>query len=171
MDRKWFAALLIPWLLLLSLHAGAVEYALPDLDGKLQSLKQYRGKWVIVNYWATWCGTCKKELPDLVAFHQRNKERGAVVVGVNFEDITTERLREYVTRHAMPFLVLRSELVPVTPLGRVPALPTTYIIDPNGKVVAGEVGLVTTEQLEEYIEQKKSLPEYTSQTPRHEGDV
>ncbi|MDH5735606.1 MAG: TlpA family protein disulfide reductase, partial [Gammaproteobacteria bacterium] len=54
-------------LLLAGMQAQAVDYRLPDLDGQMQSLEQYRGKWLIVNYWATWCTTCLKELPDLVS--------------------------------------------------------------------------------------------------------
>ena len=61
MNRTW-QTLLASWLLLTASQAGAVDYALPDMDGQLQSLDQYQGKWVIVNYWATWCGTCLKEL-------------------------------------------------------------------------------------------------------------
>lgn len=170
MSRKW-SLLLVPVLLLIASQVRAVEYVLPDLDGKLRSFEQYRGKWVIVNYWATWCGTCRLELPDLVDFHQRNKERDAMVVGINFEEISASELKAFVSENAMPFPVLRSEPIPVTPLGPVPALPTTYIIDPNGKVVAGEVGLVSVKQLEAYIEQKKASPEYAEQASGQEGDV
>ena len=79
---KWiFSALFI---LVLATEARAVDYELPDTNGQIQSLDQYKGKWLIVNYWATWCGTCMKELPDLVAMHESNKDKDIVVVGVNF---------------------------------------------------------------------------------------
>ena len=155
MNRKWFA-LLIPALLLVSLQARAVEYELPDLDGQMQALDQYQGKWVIVNYWATWCGTCIKELPELAVMHEHGRNRDTVVIGINFESISHDRLKTFVADHSIPYPVLRSEPVPVTPLGRVPALPTTYIIDPAGKVVAGETGLVTRKNLEDYIAGKKT---------------
>lgn len=141
-------------LLLTASQAGAVSYELPDINGQMQSLDQYRGKWVIVNYWATWCGTCKKELPDLVSLHEGNKDRDIVVVGVNFESIDNDKLKAFVAEQSIPYPVLRSEPVPVTALGKVPALPTTYIIDPEGRVVAGEVGLVTRQNIEDYINQQ-----------------
>jgi len=154
---KWvFSTVFFAFLLLvIATEARAVDYELPDTDGQMQSLDQYKGKWVIVNYWATWCGTCMQELPELINFYENNKDDGAVVVGVNFESIETKALNAFVADRSIPYKVLRTEPVKDTPLGPVPALPTTYIIDPDGKVVAGEIGIVTRENLETYIAQKK----------------
>ena len=155
MNRTW-QIILATLLLLTASQAGAVDYELPDMEGQMQSLDQYQGKWVIVNYWATWCGTCMKELPDLVSMHENNKDKDIVVVGVNFESISSDQLKAFVAEQSIPYPVLRSEPVPVTAIGKVPALPTTYIIDPDGKVVAGEVGLVSRQNLEDYIAGKKA---------------
>ena len=142
-------------LFVISFQSVAVEYQLPDTEGQIQSLDQYKGKWVIVNYWATWCSTCMKEMPELISFHENNKDSGAVVVGINFESIERKNLKEFVSDKAIPYTVLSTEPVRVTPIGKVPALPTTYIIDPEGNVVAGSVGIVTQQDLESYIAQKK----------------
>ena len=155
MNVRWQTILVI-LLLLTASQVRAVDYELPDIDGQMQSLDQYQGKWVIVNYWATWCGTCLKELPDLVSLHEDNKDKDIVVVGVNFESIGNDQLKAFVAEQSIPYTVLRSEPVPVTAIGKVPALPTTYIIDPDGKIVAGEVGLVTRQNLEDYITGKKA---------------
>jgi len=148
--------ILVTLSLLTTSQVWAIDYELPDVNGQMQSLDQYQGKWVIVNYWATWCGTCMKELPDLVDLHENNKDKDIVVVGVNFETIDNEQLKSFVEKLSIPYPVLRSEPVPVTALGKVPALPTTYIIDPAGKVVAGEVGLVSRQDLEDYIASKQA---------------
>ena len=161
MYNKW-NTILFGFLLVISFQVNAVEYQLPDTDGQMQSLDQYQGKWVIVNYWATWCGTCLKELPDLVSLHEDNKDQDIVVVGVNFEAIGNDQLKAFVAEQSIPYPILRSEPVPVTAIGKVPALPTTYIIDPEGKVVAGEVGLVTQQDLEDYIAGKKAEKESAS---------
>lgn len=158
-------------LLGMSLQARAVDYELPDLDGKPQALDQYLGKWVVVNYWATWCNTCIKELPDLIALHEDNKNDEIVVVGINFETINSDRLKNFVAQHSIPYPVLRTEPVPTTPLGPVPALPTTYIINPDGVVVAGEVGIVTQQNLEEYIHEKKAAEERARITIQHEAEI
>ena len=146
------------WLLVLgcalaicSLPAAAVDYTLLDLHGRPHALDRYLGNWVVVNYWATWCTTCRREIPELVALHENGRAGGVVVIGVNFERIDDDRLEAFVAGHGIGYPVLRDEPVPVTAIGKVPALPTTYIIDPQGRVVAGEVGLVTREQLEDYI--------------------
>ena len=58
------------------LSAEPVDYSLPDLNGKMHSLADYKGKWVIVNYWATWCPPCREEIPDLVNFHEEHRKHG-----------------------------------------------------------------------------------------------
>lgn len=156
MNKSIFSAYFFSFLIMVvATEARAVDYELPDTDGQLQSLDQYKGKWVIVNYWATWCGTCMKELPELSDFHENNKNFDAVVVGINFESIERNTLKEFIGHKSIPYPVLSTEPVRNTPLGPVPALPTTYIIDPEGKVVAGEIGIVSREDLESYIAQKK----------------
>ena len=152
MSRLIFSTLL---LLILTTEVSAVDYELPDTNGQIQSLDQYKGKWLIVNYWATWCGTCMKELPELIDFH-KNNDVVAVVVGINFESIERKDLKEFVSTKTIPYTVLSTEPVKKTPIGPVPALPITYIINPEGKVVAGEIGIVTRKNLESYIAQKKS---------------
>lgn len=149
--NKWLAGLISTLLLGVCLPTHAIDYSLPDLDGRMQSLEQYRGKWVIVNYWATWCGTCRKELPELASLYEKHRNQDIVVVGINFETIGRQELKNFVAAQNIPYPVLRSEPVRRTPIGPVPALPITYILDPAGKPVAGEVGLVSRQNLEDYI--------------------
>lgn len=142
------------------LFAGAasaepVDYSLPDLQGNTHSIADYKGKWVIVNYWATWCPPCQEEIPDLVDFHDRHKDHDAVVLGVNFEDVGKEQLSSFVDSFLISYPILLSEPLASTPLGMIPGLPTTFIIAPDGSPVARQVGPVTGKQLEEYIERKK----------------
>lgn len=153
---KWvFSAFFFALLMfVIAAESRAVDYELPDTNGQIQSLDQYKGKWLIVNYWATWCGLCMEEMPELIDFHKNNKVN-AVVVGINFEQIETKKLKEFVKTKTIPYPVLSTLPVKKTPLGQVPALPTTYIVDPDGKVVAGEIGMLTREQLESYIKQKE----------------
>lgn len=132
----------------------SVDFALPDLEGKTHKLSDYRGKWVIVNYWATWCPPCLDEIPDLVDFHDRHKARDAVVIGVNFEEIATDTLTEFVDHMFISYPVLRMEPRPRTELGMVNGLPTTYIVSPEGKLVAYQEGPITAEQLDAFLHRK-----------------
>lgn len=145
----------VTFVLAAAASAEPVDYSLPDLNGKTHSIADYRGKWVIVNYWATWCPPCQEEIPELVDFHDRHKDGDAVVLGVNFEDIGAEQLTSFVDSFLISYPVLRSEPLAATPLGPIPGLPTTYIIAPDGSPVARQVGPITGEQLDEYIARKK----------------
>ncbi len=142
----------LAWLLLGSALAGPVDFALPDLDGREHRLADYRGKWVLVNYWATWCPPCLDELPELEVFYSNHKDTDAVVIGVNMEDIGTEELREFLEEQFISYPILRSPPLRATELGVVPGLPTSYLISPAGEVVARRVGPVTAKAMEAFIE-------------------
>jgi thiol-disulfide isomerase/thioredoxin len=150
----------LPVIVFLGLFAGAVwaepvDYSLPDLSGKIHSLADYRGKWVVVNYWATWCPPCQEEIPELNDFHERHQNGDAVVIGINFEDIGREQLASFVDSFLMSYPVLRSQPMLATPLGTIQGLPTTFIIAPDGSPVATQVGPITGKQLDAYIKRKK----------------
>ncbi len=142
-------------LMAMLLFGLAVEAAQPsphfvDLNGDTVNFKDYRGKWVVVNYWATWCPPCREEIPELVLFHENHKDDNAVVVGFNMEKKPPRVLSRFVDENMMSYPV-----IPMTDnmtlFGDVPGLPTTYLLDPNGKPVAMQVGQVTSDMLEEYI--------------------
>ena len=147
--------LLTALLLTAPLAAEPVDFTLDNLDGKPVSLSDFRGKWVIVNYWATWCPPCLDEIPDLVQLYEDNRDT-LVVLGVDFEEVNTEYLREFVDSHMMSYPVMHMEPLPVTPLGPVQGLPTTYIISPQGELVARQEGQVTREVIEKYIARKEA---------------
>jgi thiol-disulfide isomerase/thioredoxin len=160
--------LLTALLTALPLAAEPVDYTLEGLDGKPVSLADFRGKWVIVNYWATWCPPCLEEIPDLVQLYEDNRDT-LVVVGVDFEEVNTEYLREFVDSHFMTYPVVRSEPLPVTPLGPVLGLPTTYIISPEGERIARQEGPVTREAIESYLARKREAQGHAAAEPQNTG--
>ncbi|WP_297529325.1 TlpA disulfide reductase family protein [Thiohalobacter sp.] len=148
--------LLLPLLLLAGLAHAGIDFSLPDVEGKPRSLSEFRGKWVVVNYWATWCPPCLEEIPDLVDFHERHKDGDAVVLGINYEDIDPRRLRAFIEEYFISYPVLvSSDMAPPHPDMPVGGLPTTYIISPEGELVARQVGTVTAELLEKYLARKQ----------------
>ena len=133
--------------------ADTVDFKLPDLHGESHRLSDYRGRWVVVNYWATWCPPCLEELPELEVFHHAHSADKAVVLGVNMEDIERDELQRFVAQQFLSFPVLVAGARPQSLVGRIPALPTTFLVNPLGEVVARQVGPVTAAALERYIEQ------------------
>lgn len=129
----------------------SVDFSLLDLQGNQRSLSEFRGKWVVVNYWATWCPPCLEEMPELEVFHSNHKDKDAVVLGVNMEDVSAARLREFVGKQFLSFPILRDRPRGRTELGSVPGLPTTFLVAPDGQLVARQVGPVTIESLERLI--------------------
>lgn len=144
-------------LVLLLLCGGAVanpDFTLLDLDGKPHRLSDYRGKWVVVNYWATWCPPCLEEIPELVDFHDRHKNQDAVVLGVNMEQVSMDKLRQFVEENFVSYPVLPGSSSMST-VGPVQGLPTTYLVAPDGRLVARQVGGVTAAGIETFIKNSK----------------
>lgn len=135
-------------------NAPETDFSLPGLDGKVHNLSDYRGKWVLVNYWATWCPPCLEELPELEVFHT-GAEGKAVVLGVNMEEIDEKSLRTFVEEQFLsyPILVATARPSPDQVIEPIEGLPTSYLVTPEGEVVARQVGQITAEALRNFIEQ------------------
>ncbi len=140
--------------LLPAAQAAPVDFELPDLDGKMHRLSEYRGQWVVVNLWATWCPPCRAEIPDLVFFHDSHADEGdAMVLGINFEDAPAERVRAFLDDFLVEYPILRMEPGPRGPFGLVRGLPTTYLISPEGELVHRHTGMVNRTLLERWLKQ------------------
>jgi len=144
--RRWLLLLLFCVVPLQA--AETVSLVLPDLDGKPHDIAQYRGKWVVINYWATWCPPCIFEIPELAAFHAKHADKDAVVVGVNLESLDSALLSDFTARLGVNYPILREDMSDLSPLGRVPGLPTTYLLRPDGTLAATRHGPLTAAQLE-----------------------
>ena len=150
---------LVVWILFMlpvtpTLAAEQVAFAFPDIQGKVHTEAEYRGKWVVVNYWATSCPPCLKEIPELVAFHQRHRDRDVVLLGVDFEDISLSWLKDFMESMSMKYTVLRSDTTPQTPFGELMVLPTTFVVSPAGELVARQVGAVTAADLDAFLQRQ-----------------
>lgn len=131
--------------------AEKVDFTLNDIDGVAHKLSDYRGKWVLVNYWATWCPPCLEEIPELVHFHEEHKDKDAIVLGVNFEKVDLKKLKTFIDENFVVYPVLLSEPSPNSPLGPITGLPTSFLVSPSGELVATQVGPVTVKSIEDFI--------------------
>ncbi|KRE85309.1 hypothetical protein ASG75_06850 [Rhodanobacter sp. Soil772] len=141
--------------------AMPVQAAMPErptlhvatLDGKTFDLAAQRGKWVIVNYWATWCVPCIKEMPDISRFVAAHKN--VVAIGLAYEDSEPADIKAFLAKHPVVYPIAQVTLdQPLKDFDEPRGLPTTYLISPDGKVAKHIVGPVTEASLEGLIEAK-----------------
>lgn len=125
-------------------------FTLSNLKGEEVSLKELRGKYVLLNFWAAWCPPCRAEMPDLNKFHQENKEE-FIVVGVNLAD-KTKKVRELMNVKGYNYPILLDHNKEIGSRYRVSALPTSYFLGPQGRIKYIKRGLITAEELKKIKE-------------------
>jgi len=133
----------------------ALDFTLPDLDGKEYSLKSLRssGKIVVINFWATWCPPCRKELPDLVALSQQHKH-DLLILGITIDTPQTadvKKLRQFQTEHSLSYpILLDPESKVLKELGH-QGIPFTFIYNPQGKMASLAMDMRTREQFDRLL--------------------
>ncbi|MDH5354380.1 MAG: TlpA family protein disulfide reductase [Gammaproteobacteria bacterium] len=153
MKNKLFVLLI---LLSQSAFGQVPDMPLKKLDGTVHQLSDYQGNWIIVNYWATWCPPCIAEMPDLQDFHDKHADNGAVVIGINVETAPRELIEEFLDTYFITYPNYSAPLAQSSALGSIPGLPTTFLVSPEGKVAARQVGGVTSEMIESFIKNWKA---------------
>jgi len=131
----------------------APDFELKDANGKTVSLADYRGKVVLLNFWATWCGPCKVEIPWFVEFEQKYKDRGFAVLGVSMDDEGWEVVKPYLEKNRINYRVLVGDDKIAQSYGGVESLPTTFVLDQDGHIAGQHIGLVSKSDYENEIRQ------------------
>jgi cytochrome c biogenesis protein CcmG/thiol:disulfide interchange protein DsbE len=141
------------------------EFTLEDLNGKKISLADYKGKALLINFWATWCAPCKIETPWLVELRNQYSAQGFEILGVSMDDLDRDDpaklsgekkdIARFVQQMKMPYPVLIGGDSISKPYGGLDDLPTSFFVDRNGIVVAAQLGLTSKDEIEAKI--KKSL--------------
>lgn len=116
----------------------APDFTLNDLEDSSHTLSEYRGKVVLVDFWATWCPPCVVEIPGILKLYNEYKGKGLVVLGVSF-DTNLKRLRIFVAKNKIEYPVLINARALIK-LYKVRAIPTAYLIDRDGKIVEKFIG-------------------------------
>ena len=146
----WLAGLL---LVLMAPWAQAADFRVTDTNGKTHTLSGHKGKWVLVNYWATWCPPCLEEIPDLIALHE-NKKNNLVVIGIAMDYRSAKQVTDFAEGLFVEYPIVLGTPQIVGQIGPVQGLPTTYLYNPEGKMVAQQVGVITRAAVESYISGK-----------------
>lgn len=117
----------------------APNFILNALDGSMVTLKDFRGKVVFLNFWASWCPPCRVEMPAIETLHEKFKDKGLVVIAINSAE-SNKRVRDFIRKKGYTFLVLMDSDGSVTNDYRVRGLPATYIVDRKGNAIGRAVG-------------------------------
>jgi peroxiredoxin len=131
----------------------APEFSLQDADGRTVQLSDYRGKVVLLNFWATWCGPCKVEIPWFVEFERKHKDRGFAVVGVSMDEDGWQAVKPFVSELGINYRILLGSDSIAQLYGGVDSLPTTFVIDREGRIAAVHIGLVSKRSYEKDIDE------------------
>lgn len=144
-------ALLTAYLLLFALGAAANDFTLEDIQGKTHRLADYRGKWVLVNFWATWCPPCLEEIPELTSLHNAHHDKDLVVIGIAIDSGSNKKVADFAQAHGISYPVVMGDRKVTAQIGAVDVLPVSYLYNPKGEPANYQAGEVTRANVEAFI--------------------
>jgi peroxiredoxin len=118
----------------------APDFSLKDLKGREVEIKQFKGKVIFLNFWATWCGPCKEEMPGMEALHRQLKEKNFVMLTISVDYEGIRPVQEFINKHQYTFPVLLDPKGETLDLFEVKGIPTTFLIDKKGKMLGKAIG-------------------------------
>ncbi|HLJ14450.1 MAG TPA: TlpA disulfide reductase family protein [Bryobacteraceae bacterium] len=127
------------------------DFTLKDLSGQPWNLKEQRGKVVVLNFWATWCPPCRKEMPDLESLYQQFKSQGLVILAISDEDAA--KVKPFLAERRISYPVLLDPGRMVNELFQIQGIPKTFVYDRSGKLVAQSIDMRTRHQFLEMLAQ------------------
>jgi thiol-disulfide isomerase/thioredoxin len=129
----------------------APAWKLKDVDGKIVSSEQFKGKVVVVDFWATWCGPCREEIPGYVALQKKYAKDGLVIVGISLDEAGAKVVKPFVQKNGVGYTIVLGDDATREAFGNFEAIPTTFLIDRSGKIRDRKTGAEPTEEYEKRI--------------------
>lgn len=145
------------------------NFSFKDINGKTHQFADYRGKWVVVNYWATYCAPCVAELPALNSVAKRFKDK-VVVLGMEAGETPRGELKQFANRKKISYPVVPTQDSTMFALGLIYGVPTTFVVNPQGQIVETHMGAVTARQLQKYIRSSSKQAAASKKSHKEECD-
>jgi cytochrome c biogenesis protein CcmG/thiol:disulfide interchange protein DsbE len=136
-----------------SRRQAAPDFTLKDASGKLVHLADYKGKVVLLDFWATWCGPCKIEIPWLKDFQRQYRDKGFEVIGISMDEEGWQVVKPFVSEVGINYRIVIGDDSTAQLYGGVDALPTAFVIDREGRIAAVHVGLTSKGEIQHGIEE------------------
>jgi thiol-disulfide isomerase/thioredoxin len=135
-----------------TIGSQAPGFELADLSGKKVTLADFKGKVVILDFWATWCGPCREEIPDFVKLQAKYKGQGLEIVGLSLDDGGEGVVRPFAEKHNVNYTMLLANPETADRYGGVVGIPTTFVLDRQGRIVKKFIGMMGPQVFEEAIQ-------------------
>jgi peroxiredoxin len=150
---RLFAVLALSALFVAFALAGgpAPNFKLSTIDGKTIELKSLAGKAVVVNFWATWCGPCKHEIPGMMKIYEKYKQKGFEIVGISLDRGGWKDLKPFLTKNPISYPIVLGGDAEATAYGGIEGIPTSFFIDRKGNIVSKTVGSMEEDDFEKAV--------------------
>jgi cytochrome c biogenesis protein CcmG/thiol:disulfide interchange protein DsbE len=130
----------------------APAFSLPDLQGKRVDLAQFKGKVLVIDFWATWCPPCREAIPELIAMKKKYGPRGFDIVGISMDENPARVVPPFIEHYGINYPVVMADAQVSSDFGGIFGLPTTFIVDRDGNIAQRYIGYVDLKVIEREIE-------------------
>ncbi|MFQ5867738.1 MAG: TlpA disulfide reductase family protein [bacterium] len=137
---------------------NAPDFTLSKLDGNSLTLSDFKGKVIILNFWATWCPPCRMEIPDFVELYEKYKDEGLLIIGVNLDGGDSRSVKQFLEKYKINYPIVLGNVKVTEDYGGIRAIPTTFVIDRNGNIREKYVGYRPRATFEDQAKKLLEIP-------------